>query len=1827
MSIEELIAALDRAGLDFHAEDVLDALWLAGLDRTLTLHSPAPAAAAPDAGPPGDRPPPPTPPQDEAAGAAVADRTETDSGQPRGEAEKQPAPVYAQGSPSGADRTVKASPVAVPAGRALADRLGLMRSLRPLRQRWPSRQALELDEEQTVETTAELRGARFQSIYPVFRAQHERWFDVDIVCEDDAAIELWDEALRDFSQMLRDTGAFRQVRSWRLRLHGAAASGASGAAVLETPTGGRVPSRTLAGRGVRRLVFFASHGASRNWRNGEYARVLEPWLHDCSIVLLHLMPYERWEHTRLGEPHGMCAAEQPGSSAAILKVEPFRWMISYDPRTSTLLPLPVTPLNAPAMREWAHMQMARGRRCPVFLIDPGASAGTPPVGDDLEPTSTRDVERSVAYLRETSPEAFRLAVNLCSAAFTVPVARLIQHTMFGEAADQSHLAELFLSGLIVARPADGDTGGMSARYFDVRPQARAVLLRSLRESDAQRLATELQKQVSAYIEAITGSPFSFAGLVPDQNGQYDLPAWAQPFAEMAVALRGPAPAAVGTDHTRDLVRRFETQYPPEIVGAATRLAARAEPPRPNAVAPEVWDALLRAQFVRQAADGGWEFAPGIAEEFKRSDAEMPLRGIRILWVDDKPENNRAIVPRLERMGAAVQLATSTQQGLSALRSQRPDVVISDMGRPGDRRAGQNLIGELRGAGLDVPVIVFAARAADEAALAAGAFGYTNDPEELIRLVMAAGRWPRAAETAQTEEPAGSVEALCMLPDGRLASAGVGGTIRLWDAASATETARLQSDGGSIHALCLLPEGRLAAACNDGSVRLWDLGTNKEVGRLQEHASAIHSLCLLPGGALAGGHAGGTIMQWDTTKSIGVSRIVHLSTVNALCALPDGRFASGSNDKTIAVLDPQQRATTIYLRSPDKVVALCALPDGRLASASDRTIRVWDIADGVEMARLQGHRAPIAALCVLPDGRLASAARDGTILLWAGGRQAGRFDADGPVRCLAVADGHLVAGDANGRLHWLEIAAVFPADVDTDVAALETSGARAPAKLYISSSSSTPTVERLAWNIRDDLGADGHDVFLDLGVLDRGAAWTDIVVKRIAECDVLIVLLSQSSIESEMVQEEVRLAHQRRRQDGRPLIVAIRVEYEGELGYALAAYLDRIQSITWSGPRDTDKVLAELRRSIAAHMDQFEADRRARADSTTADAAIFSPAHRKRLEHAMSLAGVDRAEELVRGSPDDARAIALAALGAVSRPEDAFRLHVRLTEAVTECVVAQVILRRGDRLEVVADYLAPGTRPGYQIADWQGVIGEAASTGQVTWVADVAASSRYIAHEPMTRSELALPLFDQRDRSSVVGVVNIEMPQPNAFSELQIAWLRRFVFPLASRIPTREPRVFLARQDGLETYRNRLDRIVRDLAAAGVEIHEVPMSEDFNVSDAILFPIVSPGDDVPAEFVGSRIVPFVIAGEWSIPLSSLQPHVVDMRRNRQAGIRQIVNTLREMGVLRPTPTDDSRPAPVTSAAGDFFSDQSSERDDPDNEHALSVSYDNVGDTQVAQGDLAVALTSYREGLAIAERVAASDPSNAKWQRDLSVWFDLVGDVQIQQGDLASATASYRDSLAIRERLAASDRGNAEWQRDLSVSFEKVGDVHVAQGDVSGALASYRGSLAIRERLTASDPGNAGWQRDLSVSFNKVGDVQVKQGDLAGALTSYRDTLAIVGRLAASDPGNAGWQRDLSVSFEKVGDVQVAQGDLAGALTSYRDSLAIRERLAASDPGNAGWQRDLIVSHVRLAKHAQAREHLSRALDIARTMQDRGTLAPPDAWMVDDLARRLADIPEA
>ena len=111
-----------------------------------------------------------------------------------------------------------------------------------------------------------------------------------------------------------------------------------------------------------------------------------------------------------------------------------------------------------------------------------------------------------------------------------------------------------------------------------------------------------------------------------------------------------------------------------------------------------------------------------------------LTGKAILWVDDNPANNELAVRALRKFGLDIEQSTNTEAAMAAFQRRKFDLVISDMGRGSDMRAGYGLLELLRGSGSKVPFFIFAGSDTPELrreAAERGAQLSTNDMLELV----------------------------------------------------------------------------------------------------------------------------------------------------------------------------------------------------------------------------------------------------------------------------------------------------------------------------------------------------------------------------------------------------------------------------------------------------------------------------------------------------------------------------------------------------------------------------------------------------------------------------------------------------------------------------------------------------------------------------------------------------------------------------------------------------------------------------------------------------------------------------------------------------------------------------------------------------------------------------------------------------------------------------------------------------------------------------------------------------------------------------------------
>ena len=154
--------------------------------------------------------------------------------------------------------------------------------------------------------------------------------------------------------------------------------------------------------------------------------------------------------------------------------------------------------------------------------------------------------------------------------------------------------------------------------------------------------------------------------------------------------------------------------------------------------------------------------------------------------------------------------------------------------------------------------------------------------------------------------------------------------------------------------------------------------------------------------------------------------------------------------------------------------------------------------------------------------------------------------------------------------------------------MDLSSSQTNKRFFVSYRRRAPLDGELAGILVERLEHAGHEVFIDLR-MPIGTRWIDEIDQRIHWCDYLVVLLSEDSIHSEMVQGEVRRAHQRFEQEGKPAILPVRVDYDGPLGYELDSYLAPVQQSHWRGAETTERLISEILDAVSTRVTRGKPD--------------------------------------------------------------------------------------------------------------------------------------------------------------------------------------------------------------------------------------------------------------------------------------------------------------------------------------------------------------------------------------------------------------------------------------------------------------------------------------------------------------------------------------------------------------------------------------------------------------------------------------------------------------
>jgi len=224
------------------------------------------------------------------------------------------------------------------------------------------------------------------------------------------------------------------------------------------------------------------------------------------------------------------------------------------------------------------------------------------------------------------------------------------------------------------------------------------------------------------------------------------------------------------------------------------------------------------------------------------------------------------------------------------------------------------------------------------------------------------------------------------------TAGLDGTIRVWDRGSETWTKSLIGDAMGVRNVAVSRDGkRILSGGYDCKVRLWDIDTDTMSVVLGRHDAAVYGVDIDASHELGVSVADDRkVIAWDLTnlEQEWVKTFVDgsIGTLYSVAFSPDGgEIAVGCEDGSVFFLD-SRTGKELDTISDHPVAVLCVTysHDGRYVFSSGSTNRIWMWERGKKelIREFVGHLGSIRTISVSEDGkRLISGSFDRTVRIW------------------------------------------------------------------------------------------------------------------------------------------------------------------------------------------------------------------------------------------------------------------------------------------------------------------------------------------------------------------------------------------------------------------------------------------------------------------------------------------------------------------------------------------------------------------------------------------------------------------------------------------------------------------------------------------------------------------------------------------------------------------------------------------------------------------------------------------------------------------------------
>ena len=229
--------------------------------------------------------------------------------------------------------------------------------------------------------------------------------------------------------------------------------------------------------------------------------------------------------------------------------------------------------------------------------------------------------------------------------------------------------------------------------------------------------------------------------------------------------------------------------------------------------------------------------------------------------------------------------------------------------------------------------------------------------------------------AQLRGHGGPVRALAISPDGATAISGSFDTSAiLWSLSRNSAEQVLRFHESAVNAVVMLPDGRIATGGEDGRIAIWQPGRAEPVRTFTGHTAPIVGLAVSPDGKrLASASWDRTARVWPIDGGEPLVLEGHQQNVNGVAVSPDGKnLVSVSHDPQVRIW-PLGGGQTTIVTLPTPLNSVAVAPDGEIiAGGADGRVFILSPA-GELRGEVAASETPIISVAVSKDGALIAAA--------------------------------------------------------------------------------------------------------------------------------------------------------------------------------------------------------------------------------------------------------------------------------------------------------------------------------------------------------------------------------------------------------------------------------------------------------------------------------------------------------------------------------------------------------------------------------------------------------------------------------------------------------------------------------------------------------------------------------------------------------------------------------------------------------------------------------------------------------------------------------------